>query len=94
MTIQSMVGSLINMCHALSKLSLFFGWEKSKLSVEEVLFFSSEFCNEEVRWERPETTPALVSAFIPVSILGIFRSIPASYQPRNRLGPNTRTRLV
>jgi hypothetical protein len=66
MTIQSMVGSLINICHALLKLSLFFGWEKSKMSVEEVLFFSLEFCNEEVRWERPETTPALVSAFIPV----------------------------
>jgi hypothetical protein len=89
-----MVGSLINICHALSKLSHFFGWEKSKISVEEVLLFSLEFYNEEVRLERPETTPALVSGFIPVSILGILRYIPASYQPRNRLGPNTRIWLV
>jgi hypothetical protein len=28
------------------------------MSVEEVLFFSLEFCNEEVSKERPETTPA------------------------------------
>lgn len=34
MTIQSMVGSLINICHALSKPSLVFGWEKSKMSVD------------------------------------------------------------
>jgi hypothetical protein len=31
-----MVGSLINICHALSKLSLFFGWEKSKMSVDPI----------------------------------------------------------
>lgn len=36
MTIQSMVGSLINICHALSKLSFFFGWEKSKMSVDPI----------------------------------------------------------